>query len=637
MVSQKITKPQRAASSQQQQHVILSMANNDNDIRDEVSNRRNVLSKFAAAASILGTSSLLNQPAFAAEFSESPTSEASIVGSTRYDKSPAATKPEQPAEKKTTLADEFRAEETNKSSGDYDGNEAGSVGSTDEGSQPTKIDAIVDRTKLDPAISLPPLGDIDPKLYVGTTVAVLAVASIAKVSEDADDGESPAMSMTGSAPPAPSYGLSGGRNYWDGVDMAAAKKAGLIVETPPPPPPAPAPPVEKKPPSKWKLSQPTPYGIANPEGTNPFIKQVLDYCEGGKVTAECADSVKGYLDDIAETGAVVESDEAKVIAGYLESLGGDKTTFSDKKKASGAFTNYLDALSEGSAPPPSSGEAVKGYLDDLNGDSDKSISMSDIVKGKSKATDVSMKKSSIKFEMGMASPVVASHKGKASSSPPVKEAAPQQPAAVSTPDQFAVYDNRLTNIEGRVTTLETKVDALPDQVFAKIETLQSQHESKMSEEVKKIVNALTPPQPAAAPAQLESPKVEALIPEPVVAEPTSEVAPVPEQQADPVVHATPIGEIPQRGGMPQAGGSGPKKGYGIGGGGSWKTSTSNDSSPAASAIPTISAETPVVEPATPASPIGEIPQRGAMPRDEFGHGSGPKKNFGIGGGASWKS
>merc|ERR1719183_3460033 len=154
--------------------------------------------------------------------------------------------------------------------------------------------------------------------------------------------------------------------------MAAAKKAGLIVETPPPPPPAPpAPPVEKKPPSKWKLSQPTPYGIANPEGTNPFIKQVLDYCEGGKVTSECADSVKGYLDDIAETGAVVASDEAKVIAGYLESLGGDTTTFSDKKKASGAFTNYLDALSEGSAPPPSSGKAVKGYLDDLNGDSDK--------------------------------------------------------------------------------------------------------------------------------------------------------------------------------------------------------------------------------------------------------------------------
>ena len=636
VVSQKNVKTQRA-SSQQQKHVVLSMANNDNDIIDEVSNRRNVLSKFSAAASILGTSSLLNQPAFAAEFSESPTSEASIVGSTRY-KSPAATSKPEPEGKKTTLADEFRAEETNKSSGDFDGNEAGSVGSTDEGSQPTtttKIDAIVDRTKLNPNISLPPIGDIDPKIYVGTTVAVLAVASIAKVGEDADDGESLAMSMTGSAPPAPSYGFSGGRNYWDGVDMAAAKKAGLIVETPPPPPPAPpAPPVEKKPPSKWKLSQPTPYGIANPEGTNPFIKQVLDYCEGGKVTSECADSVKGYLDDIAETGAVATSDEAKVIAGYLESLGGETTTFSDKKKASGAFTNYLDAISEGSAPPPSSGKAVKGYLDDLNGDSDKSISMSDIVKGKSKATDVSMKKSSIKFEMGMASPVVASHKGKASSSPPVKEAPPQQPVP-AVADQFAGYDNRLTNIEGRVTSLETKVDALPDQVFAKIETLQSQHESKMSEEVKKIVNALTPPQPA-APAQFESPKVEALIPEPVVTEQIAEVAPVPEQQADPVVHATPIGEIPQRGGMPQAGGSGPKKNFGIGGGGSWKTSTSNDSSPA-SAIPTISVETPEVEPATPASPIGEIPQRGGMPSDEFGHGSGPKKNFGIGGGASWKN
>ena len=275
--------------------------------------------------------------------------------------------------------------------------------------------------------------------------------------------------------------------------------------------------------------------------------------------------------------------------------------------------------------------------------------MADIVKGKSKPTDVAMKKSSIKFEMGMASPVIAAHEDKKKTSPPAKAAPVQQqkPPVPPAPDQFVAYDNRLTNIEGRVTSLETKVDALPDRVFAKIEAWQSEHEGKLSNEVKKIVEALTPP-PAVQ--KLESPNVQALIPPQTsktervaVAAP---VVPVSEpERSGPVVQATPIGEIPNRGGMPQAGGGPKKKGYGFGGGASWKTA---NNSPAAEISTISAAETPPsvaepvvsepVAPAVPANPLeGSIPNRGGMPRDEFGHGSGPKKQFGFGGGAGWKT
>ena len=628
-----------STSTQRQQLVALSMAKNVDEV-----NRREALSKFVAAASatLLGSN-----VANAAEFSESPVSESSLARGLfdkrwNKDPEPVEASPEESTEKVTAAP----AKESKSSSGDFDGNEAGAVGESDEGSQPGG-------EKFVPKAALPGLNELDPQL-VGYVAGVMVVGTVATslANDGADDGESSAMSMTGSAPPADPYGLTGGRNNFDG---------GV---TPPPPPAAPVAPVveeqkEKAKPSKWKMSQPTPYGMANPNGNNPFIKNVLDYCEGGKVTDECSESVKGYLDDIAESGAVASSAEVATIVGFLDTLGDDSpSSFTEKKKVGAAFTSYLDALSAGSAPPPASGKAVKTYLDRLNGGGgaapakaaapavvkgEKGISMANIVKGSTDPTDVSMQKGSVKFEMGMAtaqSPQAAT--AKAAGPKPVVVASISPPPQA---DQFAQYDTRLTSIEGRVTSLETKVEALPDQVYAKIEALQSQHEAKLSEEVKKIVDAMSAP---AAP-QLESPKVEALIPprlEPVaVVEPVSPPPSEPAQPTAPLIPATPLaGEIPDRGGMPKAGGGGPKKGYGFGGGASWKSGTTIQTisiepvtPPPVESVPEPVVQPEPVAPAVPASPLGSIPNRGGMPRDEFGHGNGPKKSFGIGGGASWKS
>ena len=59
--------------------------------------------------------------------------------------------------------------------------------------------------------------------------------------------------------------------------------------------------------SSWKLEKPNPYGVQNPARKNPFITEVLEYCEGGKVTADCADSIKRYLENITETVATPDA------------------------------------------------------------------------------------------------------------------------------------------------------------------------------------------------------------------------------------------------------------------------------------------------------------------------------------------
>ena len=129
-----------------------------------------------------------------------------------------------------------------------------------------------------------------------------------------------------------------------------------------------------------------------------------------------------------------------------------------------------------------------------------------------------------------------------------------------------------------------------------------------------------------------------------VAEPVSPPS-EPAQPAASLISATPLGGvIPDRGGMPKAGGGGPKKGYGFGSGASWKSgktiqtiSVEPVTPPPVESVPEPVVQPEPVAPAVPASPLGSIPNRGGMPRDEFGHGNGPKKSFGIGGGASWKS
>ena len=100
---------------------------------------------------------------------------------------------------------------------------------------------------------------------------------------------------------------------------------------------------------------------------------IEDYCKPGKVDEECAESVKEYLDDIANTGKIATDDEARTIVNYLDSLSSNVTPPNGYSTTGSAFTNYLDALSEGSIPSPSSAKAVQTYLNDLTTDQDSRV------------------------------------------------------------------------------------------------------------------------------------------------------------------------------------------------------------------------------------------------------------------------
>ncbi len=399
--------------------------------------RRSALARFAAASAstFLGAlPSMADDDAPTTAFSESPTSDASIARS-GYEGKIAI-----PAEKPPVVSSPSLETEA----------PAATKTVTPPVEAPSEA-AIAKSTSLEPKFVLPLSGDLSPDFAIATT-AFVGLAFIANnIQEDSDLG------ATASAPPAQPYGLSGGRN--NPIDEGATEDLKQVqtaaATLPPPPPPKP----EKK---KWQAEKPIPYGIQNPKGKNPFLKEILDYCEGGKVTERCTETIKDYLDNLADSGAVATSNEVKAIVGYLDSLGSSTSTFGEKKKVGAAFTSYLDALSAGSAPPPSSAQAVKTYLDTLNG--------------------------AVPARMLVTSPVIPS-----SSQPSPVASAPLPVASTTSTPDFAQYDNRLTSIEGRVASLETKVDRLPDQVFEKIEAWQTKYEARMSEEVKKIVRAMQGP------------------------------------------------------------------------------------------------------------------------------------------------
>ncbi|KAL3807751.1 hypothetical protein ACHAXA_003380 [Cyclostephanos tholiformis] len=556
----------------------MRMMDNDDDCTSggEMGRRDAVVRFLATSASIAAAMPANAATIPATEFSEPPTSEASIarytydgkdilpLATTATTTPPPATTPVAAANSSATVS---AAETTRpKRRADYDGNEAGPVGAADEGTRAPIKGAVMAKERSSPSSLL--TSSLEPKVnvpiskeaLVGGAVVLFGLMAMANGNEEGGVVEAGGASASGSVPP-PMTG---------GVDANAA--------TPPPPPPVAvaAPKVDSK--SSWKFEKPVPYGVQNPAGRNPFLKEVLDYCEGGKVTVDCADSIKGYLDNLADTGAVATTEEVTAIVGYLGSLGGDGAPFSpsttpEKKRVGAAFASYLDALSAGSAPPPSSAKAVKTYLDTLNGSPDAARS--------------------VRVQREAALPPATS-----------KLTSPTDAvAAASGAWDYAAYDNRLTSIEGRVSTLETKVDELPDRVFEKIEAWQTRQEGRLTEEVRKIVNALASSSPSTSSLPPAATEVVHSSPPP----PVPEAAVAPPMPVAPVVPYTPLsGAVPERGGLPKAGApvAGPRKGYRFGGGSSWKSDDSK--SPTAQAAPQN--------------------MRSSVP-----------KKFAVGGGASWKT
>lgn len=610
--------------------VVISaqVRSHNNDSSTDIINRRSALSQFfTASTAILLPSSVFAvdgvQPPplitmttttttlMASEFSEAPTSDASIAR-LKYDgkiitPTPADAAAPAPAKAK-----------------DFDGNEAGSVGSSDEGMKtPIKGAATLgaatfSSSTIQPKLFIPISTD---KLIVGSVV-FLGLLSFASVNdEDTEAGGAVAISGGSSSPSEP-YGMAGGRNYFDDaggkslLDMNAAKTSGLVHNSPNPTS-SPTAVVVEQPPKKvvltaeawsqvekpkekpkWKLEKPIPYGIQN-SGKNPFIAEVLEYCIGGKVTEDCVDSLKGYLDNISDTGAAATNEEVTAVVGYLNSLGSSSSsstsssTIVEKKKVGLAFANYLDALSAGSAPPPSSAKAVKTYLDTLNGTAGAAFS-------------ARMKRE--RLDPVGQSPTIATVG---------RTPDPFDAIVVTNSPAFAQYNTRLSSIEGRVSSLETKVDELPDRVFDKIEAWQSRQEGRMADEVRKIVNALS---------SVSSPMVATSNPAPKDADSAKPASPVV------IMPASPLGSaIPERYEIPRASSvsdASRKSSYKFGGESTWKQGTS-DGKPNAPMTPASATVTQT----TRAMPTAPTPTHESV-KDVR---SSVPKNYGVSGGTGWKT
>jgi len=602
----------------------LVRPHNNNDSSNEIINRRSALSQFFTASTAIllpssvfavdgvssppltTTTTTTTTTLMASEFSESPTSDASIAR-LKYDGKIITPPPTAPAK-------------------DFDGNEAGSVGSSDEGTKtPIKgaatLGAVVAKSTSSSSSATFPSSTIQPKLFIPISADKLIVGSVVFLGllaftsvndEDTEAGGAVAASGGSSSPSEP-YGMAGGRNYFDDaggkgmLDMNAAKTSGLVMNSQNSPPSPVG--VEQQPKKvvltaeawsqvkkpkekpKWKLEKPIPYGIQN-SGKNPFIAEVLEYCVGGKVTDDCVDSLKGYLDNISDTGAAATNEEVTAVVGYLNSLGSSSSSSTsssmivEKRKVGLAFANYLDALSAGSAPPPSTAKAVKTYLDTLNGTAGAAFS-------------ARMKRERLD-PLGR-SPTIAT----VGRTPDPFDAV----VATNSPD-FAQYNTRLSSIEVRVSSLETKVDELPDRVFDKIEAWQSRQEGRMADEVRKIVNALSSVSAPFNPAPKDA------------AKPASPMV---------IMPASPLGSaIPERFGVPRASSVSVsrKSSYKFGGESMWKQATS-DGEPNASM-------TPVVAPVT--EKIRATPTATTATHESVKdvRSSVPKK-YGVSGGTGWKT
>mmetsp|Transcript_8226 Transcript_8226/g.18435 ORF Transcript_8226/g.18435 Transcript_8226/m.18435 type:complete len:507 (-) Transcript_8226:470-1990(-) len=325
------------------------------------------------------------------------------------------------------------------------------------------------------------LSEMDPQLLAAGAVGAAAFFGFAANSQSnmEQDGstssapsvdpkvEAAAKALQKAAQPVP-YGLQAGRNYYNGVEIAKTDKAAAPAP-PTPPPAAPAQPVaavistkpvpisEPKKGRKTWYDNPTPYGIQNKD-KNPFLKDIEENCDAGKVTPDCTESIKEYLTDLSDTGVKATSEETSTIIGYLDSLNSNSSSVGGGQKTA-AFASYLDALPVGEARAPTSAAAVKSYLDTISS--------------------------------GNAAPM------KKSMAPPKPQMrAPPSPVIVAPPApiiqqvDLTPYNNRLTSVENRVSALETKVDQIPNQVFSRMEEWQSQQEGRLSGEVKRIWDEL---------------------------------------------------------------------------------------------------------------------------------------------------
>lgn len=224
----------------------------------------------------------------------------------------------------------------------------------------------------------------------------------------------------------------------------------------------------------WALRLPTPYGIEY-GGKNPYIQQVEQYCEKGKVNENCTDSIKSFVENAETTGATVE--EAETIVGYLDSLSDNASNAvanfatNGKRVTSVNFETYLAALSNKPSvcsdtppvPAPASATAVKEYLDGLSGLSSPSAGQK-------------VKETMQEMQARQATPTFVRTAVKT-----------RLKAGLQESSNANDFDRRLSHVEERVNMLENKVEQIPDQIFDKFEAWQTKFTEKLADDVKRAV------------------------------------------------------------------------------------------------------------------------------------------------------
>ncbi|KAL3777523.1 hypothetical protein ACHAW5_001338, partial [Stephanodiscus triporus] len=166
--------------------------------------------------------------------------------------------------------------------------------------------------------------------------------------------------------------------------------------------------------------------------TNRNAGSFGEYCEPGQVNEDCTESIRGYLDSLASTGAVATAGEVRAIVGYLDSLSSNVTP---NKSTGAAFSNYLDALSTGYVPAPSSAKAVASYLDALSDFPTTSI------------------------------PAISQEEG-------------------------GSVGSRITEVEERLNRLESSVTGLPDDIASRLVEWQISQEKKLADDTERIIKLL---------------------------------------------------------------------------------------------------------------------------------------------------
>lgn len=148
--------------------------------------------------------------------------------------------------------------------------------------------------------------------------------------------------------------------------------------------------------AKVVLVQPDPYGL---EGGRRYCNGVLvsdvkEFCDGGKVDNECAETINDFLVDVnsnnGDEPSAEQKETANAVLSYLDSLSSaptadrvaaemldlsrqqaSKPIEESKPKTSEAFSSYLGELSNGNVSAPKDAQSVVSYLESLEGRLDK--------------------------------------------------------------------------------------------------------------------------------------------------------------------------------------------------------------------------------------------------------------------------